>query len=199
MKDLSYITKTGRDIESVSADFAQLRISVFREFPYLYEGSLDYELDYIQTYSGSEKSMLFGVYYKDKMIGATTCIPLKDETEEIQRPFLDADMDTDKIFYFGESLLLPEYRGLGLGHRFFDKRESHAKSFKTYNTTCFCAVNRPENHPLKPLDYRPNDSFWLKRGYRKNPELRCSLNWLDVKENESTPKELTFWSKSMHF
>lgn len=197
MKTLTYKKGKGSEISSLSTDFALLRIKVFREYPYLYEGSMDYEMDYIHRYSRSQDAFLFAVYDGPQMVGATTCIPLQDEMEEIRQPFEAAGHDIGSVFYFGESLLLPSYRGLGLGHRFFDKRESHAKSFKTYSKTAFCSVNRPQDHPLKPRNYRSNESFWKKRGYTKNPDLTCRLSWLDLQGMEPTHKELTFWTKEL--
>lgn len=197
MKTLSFISRTGAEISTFSDDFAALRITVFREFPYLYEGSMEYEKNYLQTYAQSDSSMMFAVFDEGRMIGATTCLALKDETEEVQRPFHQAGIDVSPVFYFGESLLLPEYRGLGIGHRFFDKREAHAKSFGTYQTTSFCAVVRPQNHPLKPKHYRTNDAFWRKRGYRKNENLKCTMSWLDRDETAPSPKELVFWTRDI--
>lgn len=189
--------KKGDAIHSAVDDFATVRMHVFHEFPYLYEGTLEHEREYLQTYCNAPDAFLFAVYDGEKMIGATTSIPLKDEVEEVRQPFLDAGMDIDKIFYFGESVLLPEYRGMGLGHRFFDEREAHVRSFGTYRYMAFCAVNREANHPLKPDDYRPNDAFWIKRGYSKNPDLVCSMSWLDIGETAKTKKSLTFWMKAL--
>ena len=194
---LRYVVKKGAAILSAVDDFAGVRMRVFHEFPYLYEGTLEHEREYLQTYCKAANAFLFAVYDGEKMIGATTCIPLKDEVEEVWQPFLDAGMDIDKIFYFGESVLLPEYRGMGLGHRFFDEREAHVRSFGTYRYMAFCAVNREANHPLKPDDYRPNDAFWIKRGYSKNPDLVCSMSWLDIGETAKTKKSLTFWMKAL--
>lgn len=193
---LSFLTKQGPEIESVFDDLAKLRIAVFRDFPYLYEGSLDYEKDYLKIYSNSSKSFLFAIYDGEKMVGATTCIPLQDETEDIQAPFKDAGFDIEGIFYFGESILLKDYRGLGLGHRFFDAREQCASSFGTFKTTCFCSVERI-NHPSEPTYYRPNDAFWIKRGYTKVPDLKATMEWPDIGETESTPKTMIFWMKEI--
>lgn len=195
--EFKYITLKGQDIETVFDDLAQLRISVFKAFPYLYEGSFEYEKDYLKTYSQAERAFLFAVYTEGSMIGATTCIPLADEMSEIKEPFVKAGFDIDSIFYFGESILLPEYRGVGLGHRFFDEREAHARSFGTYKTTCFCSVVRPENHPLKPEGYRPLDAFWTKRGYKKEPLLQSQLGWLDIGETESTKKTMVYWERAL--
>ena len=191
---LSYLSKQGPAIESVFDDLAKLRIAVFRDFPYLYEGSPEYEKEYLKTYTHSERAFLFAVYDGEKMVGATTCIPLRDETADVQAPFEKAGLNIDSIFYFGESILLPEYRGLGLGHRFFDEREKHASSFGTFKTICFCAVERI-NHPAQPADYRPNNAFWIKRGYEKVPNLKATMEWPDIGETISTPKTMVFWMK----
>ena len=194
---LTFVRKTGAGIGDVSDDLARLRIAVFRDYPYLYEGSVAYEKHYLQTYLQAGHSFLFAVYDGDTMVGATTCIPLKDETAEIRKPFEEAGFDIGPICYFGESILLPAYRGAGLGHRFFDEREAHARSLGMFETCCFCSVDRGDDHPLKPADYRPNDVFWLKRGYQKEPALQSTMEWPDLGEPVSTPKTMIFWIKAL--
>ncbi|WAC10502.1 GNAT family N-acetyltransferase [Dyadobacter pollutisoli] len=194
---LTYIQKKGAEIESVVDDLAQLRITVFHDYPYLYEGTLAYEKIYLKTYIQAEQSFLFAVYDGSKMVGATTCIPLKDETSEVQKPLEDAGFDVNAIFYFGESILLPQYRGLGLGHRFFDERENHVRNMGNYTLCCFCSVNRGDDHPLKPVNYRPNDAFWIKRGYKKEATLQSMMEWPDLGETEPTLKRMIFWIKSI--
>jgi GNAT superfamily N-acetyltransferase len=190
--ELHYNTYTGSGIRAVFDPLARLRIAVFRDFPYLYEGTLEYELEYLNIYADSERALLFAVFDGDRMVGATTCIPLADETEEVKAPFRAAGFNLEEVFYFGESILLPEYRSLGLGHRFFDVREAHAASFGTYRLTCFCAVDRPASHPLRPAGYRLLDAFWTKRGYLQEPGLRTTFSWPDLGETVSTPKTMIF-------
>ncbi|WP_428660100.1 GNAT family N-acetyltransferase [Runella sp.] len=196
-QNLTFTTKRGPEIASVIEDLGKLRIAVFRDYPYLYEGTLDYEKEYLQTYVKSPRSFLFAVYDGAEMVGATTCLPLIDETHDVRQPFEEAGFDLTSIFYFGESILLPAYRGLGWGHRFFDEREAHARSFGTYNITCFCAVEREENHPAKPEAYRPNDAFWAKRGYHKEPSLQSGFEWPDIGQTHSTPKKMVYWMRSI--
>lgn len=190
---ISFLRKSGASIAEVFDGLAQLRITVFREFPYLYEGEVAYERDYLQTYFQSQRSFLFAVYDNGHMVGATTAIPLADETEEVRKPFLENGYDVDSIFYFGESVLLPEYRGRGLGNLFFDEREAHALSFGQYDKTCFCAVDRPTDHPQRPTDYKPLDEFWKKRGYQQVPELKSWFSWKDAGYSETTAKPMTYW------
>ncbi|RDB08052.1 GNAT family N-acetyltransferase [Runella aurantiaca] len=197
-QNLTFIAKRGPEIASVIEDLGKLRIAVFHDYPYLYEGTLDYEKEYLQIYTKAPRSFLFAVYDGTKMVGATTCIPLTDETADVRLPFEKAGFDINTIFYFGESILLPAYRGLGLGHRFFDEREAHARSFGTYKMTCFCAVERAEDHPSKPQSYRPNDVFWTKRGYQKEPALQSTFEWPDMGQTQSTPKKMIYWCRPLN-
>ncbi len=194
---MTYKTFKSEEIKTIFEDLANLRITVFRDYPYLYEGTLEYEKEYLQTYVRSEKSFLFTVFAGDKMVGATTCIPLADETGEVKKTFIEAGMDINTIFYFGESILLPQFRGLGIGNRFFEEREAHAQHFGTFKITCFCAVERPKNHPLKPESYAPLNNFWIKRGYQKEIFLQSKFDWLDINDTTSTLKSMTYWTKNI--
>lgn len=190
---------TGRDgtLESHLKDLAQLRIEVFRAFPYLYDGSIDYEMSYLETYTACPESIVVLVMDGERVVGATTGLPLDAETPEFQRPFLDAGYDATRIFYCAESVLLPEYRGKGVYPKFFEEREGHARSLDRFDTCAFCCVERPENHPLRPSGYVPLDRIWSKFGYEKHPELRTSYSWKDIDETQESEKPMVFWLKSL--
>jgi GNAT superfamily N-acetyltransferase len=190
-------TRVGSDIAPFIDDLARLRIEVFRSFPYLYDGDMAYEARYIDTYSQSPRSFFVLAFDDDRVVGAATGIPMADETEEFKGPFADLGYDPARIFYFGESVLLPEYRGKGIGVEFFNHREAYARSQGDFTHCCFCAVERPEDHPLRPRNYQPLDDFWNHRGYRKVPELATRYRWKDVGENHETDKPMTFWLKSL--
>jgi GNAT superfamily N-acetyltransferase len=196
-QSLTFIRLTGSAFRNVFDDLAALRIAVFYDFPYLYEGSVAYEKEYLETYARADRSFLFAAYDGDRMVGATTALPLRDETEEVQAPFLAAGYNPDTVFYFGESVLLPEYRGRGLGHQFFDEREAHARQFGQYTITCFCAVHRSETHPLRPAGYQPLDPFWARRGYRRDPSLQSIFTWPDRNESVSTGKTMIYWTRPL--
>lgn len=185
----------GREAVAILNELAQLRIRVFYDFPYLYEGSVEYEAHYLQRYTSSAESIVFGVWDEHRLVGATTGMPLKLEFDEVRKPFEELGLDVNSFFYFGESILLPEYRGKGIGHRFFDVREKHALSLG-YSHTTFCSVIRPFNHPLRPAGYSDNEKFWLKRGYQKREDLVCKMKWLDRGAMAETEKSLVFFCKS---
>ncbi|MCB1236278.1 MAG: GNAT family N-acetyltransferase [Verrucomicrobiae bacterium] len=173
----------------------RLRIAVFREYPYLYDGTLDYERRYLRTYLDSPRSLVVLASDGDEIVGATTCVPLADEGPEFRAPFEAAGIPLDSVFYFGESILLPAYRGQGTGRAFFERREAHARTLPGLKFTAFCAVDRPEDHPRRPAGHRPLDDFWRRMGYEKRPNLHSTFVWKEIDEPAETAKTLTFWLK----
>lgn len=188
----------GEKIHPFIDELASLRITVFREYPYLYEGKLDYEKKYLQTYLNSQHATLILVTdsEKNEIVGASTAIPLVDETPEVQEPFLKANMDISNIFYFGESVLLPNYRGKGVYRHFFLEREKAAREYGS-TLAVFCGVNREENHPSKPIGYKSLDKVWQRFGFKKHPELQAQYEWKDLTESSPSFKPMIFWLKNL--
>ena len=144
-------------------DVARLRIAVFRDWPYLYDGHFAYEREYLAAYAKSADSVVVLAFDGDRVVGASTGLPLADDTDEFQRPWRMAGRSVDEVFYFGESMLLPEYRGQGIGHAFFDVREAHARELGRFACTAFCAVDRDVQDSRRPAGHRGNEGFWTKR------------------------------------
>lgn len=194
---LQYVPLSGAAMAQYMEELARLRIRVFREFPYLYDGDEAYEKRYLQTYLNAPRSLMVLATDGGTVVGASSGIPLADETEEVQRPFVAAAMNPADIFYCGESVLLPDYRGQGAGVEFFRRREEHARALGGFQQICFCAVERPAGHPRRPPDYVPLDAFWEKRGYRKQPQLHTTFRWQDLDEDAESEKPMTFWMKTL--
>lgn len=176
---------------------ADLRLKVFWDFPYLYEGTQDYEKNYLETYFKAQHSFIFLIQDGDKIVGATTSILASEEEESFRKPFLDHGLDPASVFYFGESVLLSEYRGRGFGKKFFEERESFARTVPGVKYLSFCAVERPENHPLRPADYKPLDTFWNMMGFHKEQGLTTTYEWQDRNEKSPSSKKMQFWIKKL--
>jgi GNAT superfamily N-acetyltransferase len=194
-KNIRIERKSGNDLLPYISDLARLRIEVFRDFPYLYDGDFEYEKKYLQTYIDCPQSVIVLAFDSDEVVGASTAMPMKYETAEIQKPFIENGYNLDEVFYCSESVLNKNYRGLGIGVKFFDEREAHAAELGGFKHITFCCVQRPENHPLKPADYVPLDVFWNKRGYVKHPELHTEYVWKDLDNADETAKPMIFWLK----
>lgn len=194
---LSFRTERGSGFLKVLDVLGELRIRVFRDWPYLYEGDLEYEREYLHTYVHAPTSFGFFAYDGDKMVGATTAIELRHESAEFQKPFLDQKIPIDDVVYFGESILLSEYRGQGVGKRFMQERLQYTRSFGTKTWAAFCAVVREANHPLKPKDYEPLDGFWRASGFSPRPGMLAHFNWKDLDKKHEDQKQLQFWLQEL--
>lgn len=190
-------TCTGAAVAPHLAAVAALRIAVFRDWPYLYQGSADYERDYLETYARAPSSVFVLVFDDTRVVGASTGIALVDETTSIREPVAAAGLPVAQGFYCGESVLLPAYRGRGLGHRFFDEREAHARRLGRFSHSLFCSVEREADDPRRPAGYRGNEAFWRKRGYAPLPGVRCTLDWPEVGAGASIAHSLQFWSRRL--
>lgn len=194
--DLEIKTFTGLEIKEHITGLAHLRIEVFKDYPYLYDGDLEYEEKYLARYFESPNFLMVMVFDDQRVVGASTALPLIHETPEIQQSFETAEFTKEDILYLGESVLLSNYRGKGIGHQFFDYREAHARRLGL-NITTFCAVQRPDGHSMKPANYRSNDKFWAGRGYTERPDLQTELLWTDVGDQEETSKIMRFWVRNL--
>ena len=166
---------TGTDLEAALDGVAALRIAVFRDWPYLYDGSLGYEREYLQTYRDSTGALLVGAFHGDRLIGASTSTPMEDHAEAFAGPLKQIGLPVESILYGAESVLLPAYRGQGLGHRFFDLREEHARNLGRTHVA-FCSVKRPDDHRCAPPISAPTTpSGWAAATARSRGLRRIRL------------------------
>lgn len=194
---ISIRTFTGTTVAPYLDAVAALRIAVFRDWPYLYDGDLDYEKHYLATYAASAECLFVLALDGERVVGASTGVPLADETAALRQPFFARGIPAADVFYFGESVLLHDYRGQGVGHRFFDERERYARHLGRFAMTAFCAVERAADDPRRPADHRANDVFWSKRGYRRQDDLFCTIDWREPGQAAATPHRLRFWLRPL--
>lgn len=184
----------GAAIERYLPALAELRIAVFREYPYLYAGTLDYERGYLATYAASPQSLIVLARDGERVVGAATAMPLALHTEAVSPPLVAAGYDPATVFYFGESVLDRAYRGHGLGNAFFEHREAHARAHG-FATAAFCAVSRPPGQ--LPEGYQPLDRLWKRHGFVRRPDIVAEFSWRDLDDDRETAKSMVFWTKEL--
>ncbi|MBB2196303.1 GNAT family N-acetyltransferase [Gluconacetobacter sp. 1c LMG 22058] len=198
MEPLSFEIRHAGCLAEIADDLARLRITVFREWPYLYDGADPlYERQYLEVYLRSPQAA--AIVARDgggRIVGASTCLPLADEAGPMRAPFEARGQDLRRFFYFGESVLLPAWRGQGAGVRFFAMREEVARAAGA-DFAVFCAVRRPPDHPARPEGWAPLDAFWARRGYAPLPGLTCVYPWQEVGTGHEVPHRLDFWGKAL--
>ena len=187
---------SGAALGAALDDLAGLRITVFAAYPYLYDGDPAYEAEYLKEFTEAPDAVLVAAFDGSRIVGAATASPMHAQKAELRAPFEARGIDPATLFYFGESVLLADYRGRGIGHAFFDHREAQARECGATAAT-FAAVIRPEDHPARPAGYTPLDAFWTKRGYAPVPGFVTELAWKDHGEAGESPKPMQYWMRSL--
>jgi GNAT superfamily N-acetyltransferase len=190
-------TYVGGDMVPLLPDLARLCTIVFREWPHLYEGDGSYDQEHLSALAASPRVALVVAYDGEQPIGMSTCLPLEDATPGVQAPFLARGWPLDRFFYFAESVLLPDWRGQGIGAAFFATREAHARAVSDCAVTCFCTIQRPPTDPARPTQVRALDGFWRGLGYAPIPGLQCVMTWREIGRTEDSDVTLLFWAKSL--
>lgn len=186
----------GEAIATHLGAIAALRLSVFRDWPYLYDGHLDYERQYVASYRDRPGTLLVAAFEAGRLVGASTSAPMEDLTAEFAVPFTARGIARDRVLWGPESAMLPEWRGQGIGQQFFALREAHARSLGRSHVA-FAQVLRPDTHPARPIEARTNDAFWTREGYAPLAGVTVRFGWKDVGSTEETEKPLQVWMKAM--
>lgn len=188
MSTLRIETLTGPAITPALPALARLRVAVFREPPYLYDGTEASEAGHLADFARSPGAALVVAWDGATPVGCSTCMPLSEAGKSVTAPFIDRGLDLARFFYFGESVLLAPYRGQGAGVAFFVHREAHARASGAEIAT-FCAVIRTGESALAP--------FWRRRGYTHYPDLACTMRWKQVDTQSEVTNRLSFWMKPL--
>ena len=193
---ITVVPLTGGALTAALDHLARLRIAVFRDYPYLYDGTPGYEAGYLRLFAQGKDGIIVAAKDDERIVGCATGSALVTHHGPLQQPFREHGYDVETIFYCGESVLLVEYRGRGIGRAFFDLREAHARRCG-YRLCAFCAVIRPPDHPMRPAGYSPLDAFWQRRSYRKVSGLIARFGWKEVGDEHQTDKPMQFWLKEL--
>ncbi len=198
MTDIHVRSFTSSGLKPYLHSMAKLRMEVFKDFPYFEEPDLERETTYLRHICAEKETIGVLIFDNTTLVGASLGYPLRAEEPAVHQPFLEHHLNIDTYFHFGDSVLLKQYRGRGIGHHFFDAREIHVSHYKKYLHTCFCVPDRPDPDPHQPKDFILLYDFWRKRGYVHHPELQCHLSWKQIDEAHPSPKQMSFWIKDLY-
>jgi GNAT superfamily N-acetyltransferase len=188
-------TLRGREIIPYIHKIAELRITIFREYPYLYEGEMSHEERYLLMYSRTEDALVVIAEDNHKVVGAITGLPLTESMEEIKCLFIEKNIPAKLIFYLGEIVLLQEYRNKNIGYMMYQQFEKEVEKSKLYEKIALCEVVRAENDSQKPPDYKSLSSFWTRQGYVKHTNLIAYFSWKEIGDTKETKHPMVFWIK----
>ena len=95
---------TGESLAAALDDVARLRIAVFRDWPYLYDGNADYERDYLRAYR-SPGAVVVAAMDGARIVGAATGAPMGAAAARAVLRF--SSSSSSLLSSTGASLLMP--------------------------------------------------------------------------------------------
>jgi len=196
MSDLRLETLTGAALRARLPDVVRLRAIVFREWPYLYDAGPNEEERYLRHYADGAGAAIVLAFAGQEAVGAATCQPMVTTHGPVRAAFERRGLDPARYCYFGESVVLREHRGRGVGVGFFTQREAHARALGL-EAAAFCSVIRNPHDPRRPPCHPSLDGFWRRRGFTHHPDLACRMYWREVGDDRETPHMLSFWLKEL--
>lgn len=196
IKEITTQLLTGTAIAGALDDLATLRLDIFPEYPYLYQGRMADELTYLSTYAEAPDAGVILAYDGLTVIGAATGMPLIHEDAQMLDAFAEASFPLDEVYYVGELLLRPAYRNCGLGRMLLDLFESHIRSLGRYRRLTCATVERPDNHPLRPRDYIPITRFLARTGFVRLPGVTTHFMWRET-DGIKRDHPMQFWIKDL--
>jgi GNAT superfamily N-acetyltransferase len=187
---------TGAAIADVVGDVATLRLGIFREYPYLYQGRREDELDYLKTYGEAPDACVILAYDGNAVVGAATGMPLAHEDARMGEAFAGAAFPLNRLYYVGELLFRPEYRNQGLGHNLLARLESHVRSLGGYRWLTCATVERPDDHPLRPADHIPITRFLGRTSFVRLPGVTTRFVWRET-DGVKRDHPMQFWIREL--
>ncbi|MGE3850135.1 MAG: GNAT family N-acetyltransferase [Planctomycetota bacterium] len=193
------------DIEHVG----RFRLRWFREWPYLYDGTMEYEQHYLQCFADEPRSLLVLVHDDGdgdgggSLMAVSTSLPLLADADilaGVPQLFREAGHDPADFYYYSETLVDPAHRGRGVGQAIYARREAEARRLG-FSRVCFASVVRTADDPRRPASYRGNDRFWGLQGFaRAEPPLTITFKWPTIQADGRTVEQantLEFWLRDL--
>lgn len=181
-------------IRAHSDNLANLNLTIFREYPYLYSGRLEDELRSLSHYA-DHGSVLVALDC-GTIVGAITGMPLDQESLDFTQALRGVGRDPVQYYYIGEIMVQAPYRGSGLGTGMLERFEQQIRQAASFTHACCVTVVRPDNHPLRPTGFRPMEPFCYRQGYLPVQGAVAEVVWQQI--DGTTPRNrLQYWEKPL--
>lgn len=178
-------------------DLVALRCSYFKEDPYRYDADRSFEKNYINTYMQSDHSLFAIAKINNRVVGFLSGKPFSEVAIAHQKPFLDAALPIESIFYMGELVLEKSYASISLQQEMAHQFEKHLQAVGKYHQMALYEIIQSK----EALDPFPEsfsiEHFWQKTGFVKRPALILQMDWKEIGQSKETPHTLMAWTKEL--
>lgn len=197
MQSMTIQLVKGKELLANIAELAKLRLKIFREYPYLYEGDSASEESYLSLFASSSDAFFIVAKGESQLVGAISGIPLDFAQKEIRDAFCQSTIESGGYYALCDILVLKEHRNRKIGSILYKEFENQLLKMKRYTKLVLWQIVRAQDDPRRPNDYFSLDDFWRKKGFIKHPELVCYIPWKEVSDEKAISHRFEFWVKEM--
>lgn len=173
----------GHQIKPYSKAIVELLLTVFKEPPYLYEGTVEEYLPFVEIYANSADGIACLLFENKKLVGVVTGVPLQEMPERFRTSFGN---QCKTMYYLGEMGLVKEYQKQKLGTLLYSEFEKQIPP--GFDTLCFCKISEPNN---------TFDPVLEKYGFVEEKKHAFEGVWRNIGELIESPHEMDFWTKQL--
>lgn len=184
------------DVEPLWPQIVKLMDAVYMEYPNLYDGAgdgYDYNLDVFRKARDTHFCLIFD---GPKIVGFIGSMCMEDAVTSYMKHLTAKNIPLQSKYYIGETVILPEYRGKGLGKKLHEAAETHARHLD-YSEFWLCTLDESRVTTPAPAKYSSGEKFWRNRGFTRHPELIFNTRYKAVGESAETAHGMIFYSKRL--
>jgi GNAT superfamily N-acetyltransferase len=192
---------TGSAQKALIPFIAAQRIKQYQDYPYLYDGNMQEETDYVAWCLEQPSSALAVAYIDDAPIGFASGISLVDFDDHMKgsiQAFTHANFNPHNYYYLADIMVVPAYQGNKISSLLLQAIENHARN-NAYKNIC-CITENHDTHPFKPIDYVSVVEVLLSRFSYVPSSITLSFEWLTRQADGSSAQQthiLQYWIKSL--
>lgn len=194
--DLKIETYQGPEIAPYTQQIVKLVDTIYRQYPYLYNGDDAGYIDYLDSYARSKNAIICLVFDGNKIVGIAAGMPMTEAREIYWEPLKKHGYDLNTLFYQGEFGLLPAYHNQGVEEAMFHKVEEFVRK-GPYKSIAFWEVESSTSPSQRPENYLPSDPFWKRLGFIRYSELNFNMFWTNINEKKESPHLAVYWLKPL--
>ena len=168
---------TGKAINDCFEAIATLRLMVFSEYPYCYQGSFEDEQKHFGQYTCHEDRSLAVLFEKNQIIGLSTRIPAASALPLLGRAVPELErrgVNIEQHYYVIESMIKQAFRGKKRGQLLYQEHEVFIRR-RGYQTNCLLTLATEST--ITSVEKKPFTSLWHWLGFKKTA-IQTSFTWL---------------------
>lgn len=190
---------SGNEVDPFACELGWVRMSHFREYPYLYDANIVEESKYLSDFLNSDDKLLVRITENGTLLSLLSGYDFASESEILDIAAREVG-DLGKTFYFAEFIVEKHARKRGLSRLMMESALPFISSLG-YQTASILTVQRNSSDPRMKKGYTSSDPVWSRLGFKKT-STSCDHEWatfLDADLSKSKPvlNTLNLWTKTL--